>query len=298
MNNGMFWDKGIMLVTGCKKVSLGCANCWSEKQHAIRSRQKNEKMRKLYNSELLSDGKFNGKVQFNLYLLKKAAKVRKPHVYAIWNDLYHEGITDYDRDLAIEYMFEAEHHTWIIVTKRPENAVRFHLEHPVSEGQSFPENIWHIVTAENQEMADKRIPHLLRIPGKRGLLLESMLGPVDLTNHRVCDQCGGAPYNPYLPEDWRWSDWKCLRHYDPYGGCDGTLHHDIHQVILGGETGHGARPINPEWVRSVRDQCEAAGVPFYFKGWGQYKGPSDWKIPADRILDGREHNDLAWRTNH
>ncbi|MFA5340255.1 MAG: DUF5131 family protein [Clostridia bacterium] len=87
----------------------------------------------------------------------------------------------------------------------------------------------------------------------------------------------------------------------------------ISLVILGGETGAGARPLHPDWVRSVRDQCAAAGVPFFFKQWGEWWGDRKLitrtkqsvimgdtvmhrvgKINAGRILDGRTHDDLPW----
>jgi len=91
----------------------------------------------------------------------------------------------------------------------------------------------------------------------------------------------------------------------------------IDAVILGGETGPGARPMHPDWVRSVRDQCQDAGVPFYFKGWGEWAPistvdgtqilPFGDYLPETgfgykrnrekhRLLDGEEHNDLPWRT--
>lgn len=58
---------------------------------------------------------------------------------------------------------------------------------------------------------------------------------------------------------------------------------------MGGETGHGARPMHPGWVRSLRDQCVSAGVPFFFKKWSAYKGHGDWELPApgSRLLDGK-----------
>jgi len=88
----------------------------------------------------------------------------------------------------------------------------------------------------------------------------------------------------------------------------------IDAVILGGETGPGARPLHPDWVRSVRDQCAAAEVPFFFKGWGKHipsktdlmePGSSEYSkdvfpttfrgLKAGRLLDGRTHDDLPWR---
>jgi protein gp37 len=64
----------------------------------------------------------------------------------------------------------------------------------------------------------------------------------------------------------------------------------IHWAIVGGESGHGARPLHPEWVRSIRDQCQARGVPFFFKQWGGVR-----KGKAGRVLDGRTHDDAPPR---
>ena len=294
VNNGIFWEKGIKLVTGCTPVSPGCKNCWSEKMEA------RFHTNPCY-AGLTEGGKFNGRVRFNWHLLRRGIRIKEPTVFAIWNDFYHLGVTDYDRDLAIEYMYEAKRHTWLIVTKRPALAALFHANHPVEKPQSFPDNIWHIITVENLDMADKRIPYALKIPGKRGLLIEPMLGPVDLERHldRVrCKKCPwtGTPEEATVPtggDDYEGMCPLCFAGEDDLENyLDGDL---IHTVICGGETGTGARPINPDWARSVRDQCRAAGVPFFFKAWGSYKGPYDWKIPAGRLLDGVEHNDLAWK---
>jgi protein gp37 len=268
--NDKFWDKGIMLITGCKKVSTGCKECWSEKQHVIRSGQKNEKIRNLYNPDLLSDGKFNGKVQFNLYLLEKAAKVKKPHVYAIWNDLYHEGLTLEQQLRAFNIMARSPQHTFLIVTKRPENAVRFAghwglLPDPVTgftgSGEVIPDNTWHIVTVENQNQANKRIPDALKIPGKRGIIIEPMLGAVDLTDMEI---------RPGEFIDSLYIDSELIEDDDEFHGAT------IHQVILGPENGTGKRPFNPEWADSVKAQCEATGVPFYRKDTAE--GKLAWRV--------------------
>lgn len=132
-------------------------------------------------------------------------------------------------------------HTFLLLTKRPEQ-MRCFQEAFVHVSRGIPRNIWLGVTICNQEEAIDKIPTLLDTPAsKRFLSVEPMLGPVDLTR--------------FLPG----LDW----------------------VICGGETGNGARPMHPDWVRSLRDQCVEAGVPFYFKGWGCTK-----KTPA--LLDGRE----------
>lgn len=133
------------------------------------------------------------------------------------------------------------------------------------------ENVWHGVTVEDQKRADARIPYLLHVPGKHFLSIEPMLGPIDLSAYLL----------------------------------------GIDAVILGGETGKDARPLQRDWVRAVRDQCAAAGVPFFFKAWGEYA--PNWsndddgqEIPgslwmdrmgkrlAGRTLDGVLHNALPW----
>jgi protein gp37 len=96
----------------------------------------------------------------------------------------------------------------------------------------WPENAWAGTTVENQEMAAARIPMLSAMPAKvRFLSMEPLQGPVDLS---------------FWPDD------------------------AVQWVIVGGESGHGARPMHPNWARSLRDQCQAAGVAFFFKQWGEY----------------------------
>lgn len=293
--SGKFWDRGPIVVTGCTKVSPGCKNCWSEKAHVMRQG------RPAWPSDCLTDGKFNGKVHFRLDALREAVKGRKPRVIAIWNDLYHEGVTDEQIADAIGLMRYHTNNIFLIVTKRPKRAALYW-----GKTQEISPHIWHLVTVENQAMADKRIPDALKIPGKRGLLIEPMLGPICF--HRKV---------------WLKNHYQCLYCNEPWFNCEGkpTLE-GIHQVICGGETGSGARTMHPDWALSIRDQCQAAGVPFYFKAWGQHlplsqvspkehmrwlphnkpsetvDGEAFYKVgtgKAGRLLDGREHNDLAWR---
>jgi protein gp37 len=253
-----FWDKGVQVVDGCTKVSAGCKNCWSEAMTA-----RFQRVPEVIKCEPGGKRVFNGKVCFNLHLLEQAAKVKKPTVFAIWNDLYHEGVTDRQIMDALQLMYNGNHgflyhgtpHTFLIVTKRPERAARFFEAHKLTKGIAPIDHIWHIVTCENQEQADKRIPHLIRIPGKRGIIIEPMLGAVELKfigcpicgkseqtwfpNYTFCKACGSQVKSP------------------PELG--------IHQVILGPENGAGKRPFDPAWAESVKAQCEDVGVPFYRK---------------------------------
>jgi protein gp37 len=113
-----------------------------------------------------------------------------------------------------------------------------------------PPNVWLGATVVNQDEADRDIPKLLRVPARiRFLSIEPMLGPVDLRGYIGAGR-------------------------QPWGWC-----HGLSWVIAGGESGSKARPMHPDWVRSLRDQCAAAGVPFLFKQWGEWV-PAD-SCPAD-----------------
>ena len=127
-------------------------------------------------------------------------------------------------------------------------------------------NVWLGVTVEDQERADQRIPILLETPAAiRWLSCEPLLGPVDLdaTGMDVTGTSGLESRPPAV-------DW----------------------VVAGGESGPGARPMHPDWARSLRDQCEAAGVPYLFKQWGEHDstGKRVGKKRAGRLLDGVQHD--------
>ena len=247
---GKFWTDGPMVVTGCTKVSPGCKNCWSEQAHVMRSKGPNAHV---WPTDCLTDGRFNGKVHFNLKALERAVKGKKPKVICLWNDPYHEDITlsqMTEIHQVIANKFNA-HHTFLLITKRIEAAADYCSGvSALSGGISLPGNIIHIATMENQEMVDKRMPHLLRIPGKRGIIIEPMLGPVELAYSfvRNCPELPGCEKDCVVEQ--------CMGKY-------------IHQVILGPENGKGKRPFEEEWAESVKAQCERAGIPFYRKDRGE-----------------------------
>jgi len=120
--------------------------------------------------------------------------------------------------------------------------------------ETLPPHIWLGVSVENQDYVG-RIEHLQQTPAKvRFLSVEPLLGPVDLSSNLK----------------------------------------DIHWVIVGGESGPGARPMDPEWARAVRTQCEKHNVAFFFKQWGAYNAEGDrvGKKLAGRVLDGRTWNEM------
>lgn len=296
-----YWDRALTLVEGCTPCSPGCDHCWSASAAHIRSHQKNPKIRARYEGlTVIKDGgpTFNGTVRVRPDLLDIPLRRKKPAVYCIWNDLFHEKVPDEFRVQTYEVMAKCEQHTFLILTKRASEMSRFW----VTEHSKFNSagNAWHGLTVCNQEEADAKIPAFLRVPGKKFLSIEPMLGPVEI------DWC--FPLFDHRPE---YAYWQAFRPQD--GKKAIKMRDGIDAVTLGGETGPGARPIHPDWARRVRDDCAAAGVPFLLKQMGEYElsdtvkswtkehgeGPHYYKVGrkrAGRLLDGREHNDMPWRT--
>jgi len=142
-----------------------------------------------------------------------------------------------------------------------------------------PANVWIGSTVVNQEEADRDVPKLLQVPARvRFLSIEPMLGPIDI---RFAFSDAGVIRCP-----------RCMFGTNrlDHGPCpnDGeTLRNDpgVHWIICGGESGPSARPMHPEWARSLRDQCKAAGVPFLFKQWGEWSPVEDIDDNADGTVN-------------
>jgi protein gp37 len=131
-------------------------------------------------------------------------------------------------------------------------------------------NVWLGTTCEDQRAADERIPHLLATPAAvRFVSVEPMIGPVDLTDITI-----GAEH------------WDALSMHEAHEADSDGPGTRLDWVIVGGESGQGARLMDPQWARDVRDQCAAAGVSYFFKQWGGHP-----KIKT-RLLDGAEHNEM------
>lgn len=143
-------------------------------------------------------------------------------------------------------------------------------------------NVWLGTSVEDQAAADERIPHLLKCPAAvRFLSCEPLLGLVDLSNKwfwASCSQCDGAGV---VGDDDPQNEEDCSR-CGGYGLSDDALD-EIHWVIAGGESGPEARPMHPDWARSLRDQCMYAKVPFFFKQWGAFAHGSGGR-PAESVV--------------
>lgn len=290
---------------GCSRVSEGCRNCYAEKV-AYRFSGPGQPYEGLVRIGAAGERKaeWNGEVRLvEKHLLDPlrwkridVAPAHPPHG-TIWrprkifvnsmSDLFHPNVPDEWIDLIFGVMAHAPQHIFQILTKRPERMLHWAnakeremrvydalvdsnladerqndrlicraqdriLKYDTEYGRYFDckwplPNVWLGVSVENQKAADERIPLLLQTPAAvRFLSVEPMLGPVDLGRFLFAD-----PTRP------------------------GRRLNQLHWAIVGGESGPGARPMHPEWARSLRDQCSAAGVAFFFKQWGEYvpEGP-------------------------
>ena len=173
------------------------------------------------------------------------------------------------------------HLDYLLLTKRPENIQRLWPFGPEFTGPGEAEwpNLWLGASVEDQASADARLDHLIGIDARvRFVSYEPALGRVDF--RRWIDRRWPAGEQPACGHDAS----RSCSHIDSCfeaGQCDGPF---LDWIICGGESGPGARPMHPDYARSARDQCEAAGVPFLFKQWG------DWavrtQVHAERRLVG------------
>lgn len=164
------------------------------------------------------------------------------------SDLFHEAFTEEQIDAVFNVFAAAPQHTYMVLTKRPERAKEFvGVVHP---------NLWLGVTVEDQRRADERIPILLDTPAAvRFISIEPMLGPVNLT---MCSIADGRTIDAL-------QSYEAIRRADGVWDNRPVSRPSLDWVILGGETGPGARPMQPEWALDLYRQCKAAGVPFFFK---------------------------------
>lgn len=265
-------DKVWNPVTGCTKISPGCQNCYAERM-AKRLRGR---------CGYPADDPF--KVTLHPDRLDQPLHWKKPSKIFVCSmgDLFHLNIRYKWLSKLWKIMSACQEHVFIILTKRPERMLTFVDEYK-AEMNFYNEqhsNLWLGVTAENQEQADKRIPILLQIQATvRFVSIEPMLGTINLDNYLykyfcvACGWKGKKPHTEVVSNGVKRID--C--HYCPE--CNTAIEGDgnvikqptLDWVIVGGETGPKARPMHPDWARSVRDQCVAARVPFWFKQWGEWR---------------------------
>jgi protein gp37 len=238
-------------ITGCTPVSEGCQNCY-----ARRGAQRLRGRFGYPEDEPFRPGNWRGDYvapSKGYPVIEDPLHWREPRVVFVCSmgDLFHEDVAFGDQYAVFDAMRVAKQHTFLILTKRPERMEEFVDTWSLAHDWPLP-NVWLGITAENQRRADERIPILLSIPATVHFVsCEPLLGPIDLARW--------LPRNPPLFSD---------RNQGKLG-----IPYKLDWVIVGGETGPNARPMHPDWARLLRDQCKAAGVPFFFKQWGEWLSP-------------------------
>lgn len=238
--------------------------------------------------EKTAGGQINwtGKINLSDNDLYKPLKLKKPAMIFVnsQSDLFHENIPFDFVDKVFAIMGRCQHHIFQVLTKRPDRMLEYYNSNPyhrilnyayqlnlpkwlsLGSGIDKPnfngnwgwKHVWLGVSVEDQEAADKRIPLLLQLPAAvRFLSCEPLLEPVRLD--RLSRKVGEMTLYD-----------NCLTGFNDHE-LSGSFGNKIDWVIVGGESGNNARPMNPHWVRAIRDQCLKNGVPFFFKQWGEWR---------------------------
>lgn len=255
MANPIGWcDDTWVPYTGCDKVSPGCENCYALTMSNRLAHMPATK--KFYGDavEKTKSGKINwtGQLTANLSQVGKPLGTKKPTIFFVssMSDIFHKDMTFEMIDDLYDIMNRCPQHTFKVLTKR--SAEMFLYYEWKKQGKGYKFETWPLpnvqlgVSAENQKYYDERIPRLLNCAAVvRFVSCEPLLGAIKL----------------------QLSDYVTTNS-DPVVVAVRKL---LHQVIVGGESGHGARPMNPNWARDLRDQCKSADVSFWFKQHGEYR---------------------------
>lgn len=268
---------------GCSRVSEGCRHCYAE---SVANRFKRPGMP--YEGLIAPSGQWNGKINLIHSKLREPFTWRKPRRVFVnsMSDLFHEKVPSHFIDDVFLVMAQCPEHIFQILTKRPERMREYfeggelenHLntsltiiDNPDTKPIKWPlPNVWLGVSVEDQQTADERLPDLLNCPAAiHWASVEPLLGPLDLSEYV-----------------------KSLR----WHVSDTPMESWLNWVVVGGESGCHARPMEAFWVRSLRDQCKTTHTPFFFKQWGEYMPDRKEKMirvgkkNATRFLDSVEWN--------
>lgn len=331
-------------ITGCSVVSPGCTNCYAMRLAGTRLR--NHPTRKGLTIDSKAGPVWNGEVRLNRSSLSQPLRWKAPRMIFVCahGDLFHESVPDEWIDRVFAIMALCPQHTFQVLTKRAArmreyltagttarriyelacdlviaNEIQVVLVAPGMDESFAPAgrrvyldvwpmpNVWLGVSIEDQARAEERIPFLLHTPAAiRFASAEPLLGSIDLTSictgHYFIDALRGAKYHD-APESVHGAMEPCPL---------------LDQIIVGGESGSGARPMHPDWARQLRNDCLKNGTAFFFKQWGAFRPLTDpergqacgatrigddpydrdsyvlhvGKRAAGRLLDGIEHNGM------
>jgi len=244
-------------IIGCSKVSAGCRNCYAERMANRLAHMGVEG----YDEVVAHSGKWAGKTVFVKSQLEKPLHLKKPRRIFVCSmgDLFHESVPDEWLNRVFDVIQRNPQHKFILLTKRPRRMADY-INHVfaarVFDLPFWLTNVWAGVTVESQDCL-WRVKELGRLlTAVRFVSVEPMLGPVRFSR-------------PLIPRGI----------YGQSSVSYSTLFNNIDWVICGGESGPGARLMHPDWARDLRDECRAAGVPFFFKQWGEYCHPD--QMPED-----------------
>lgn len=279
-------------VTGCTKVSQGCKHCYAERDWSRLAHLP------AYQGRAFTD------VACHPDRLDQPLRWAKPRRIFVnsMSDLFHEDVADEFIDEVFAVMSLTPRHEFQILTKRPDRMRAYmrridaspllldiarrvisNTRGIVSFRYDFAwplPHVWLGVSVEDQAAADQRIPLLLQtLAAVRWISAEPLLGPIEL--HALPHLHGYG--SPHCSECGYPVTIDALNGYTACGpsACDGPRVATLDWVVVGGESGPKARPMHPDWARSLRDQCAAAGVPFVFKQWGE------WSPQGDTLLHGK-----------
>ncbi len=273
---------------GCSRVSPGCKGCYAERV-AMRFSgpgQPYEGLVRMINGAPTWTGEM--RLAENMLELPLTWKKGRMVFVDSMSDLFHVGVPFEYVDRVFAMMAMCPQHRFQVLTKRPERMLEYITSrtaqriHEAAKGQlgydnpkrrainDWPlPNVWLGVSAEDQITANERVPLLLATPAAvRWVSAEPLLGNVSLTRIKI----GQGWYDAL-------SGWR--DNCPDWGGRENLLN----WVVAGGESGPKARPSHPDWYRSLRDQCAAAGVPFLFKQWGEW-APGEVYPIAEGARDG------------
>ncbi|MEP9389615.1 phage Gp37/Gp68 family protein [Mesorhizobium sp. KR9-304] len=303
-------------LAGCTILTPGCTNCYAMKMaariEAINAAAGRETHYAGTTRKVKGKAIWTGKVALAPeHILTAPLRWKSPRTVFVnsMSDLFHEDVPDEWIDRVFAVMALCPQHTFQVLTKRSArmraylSAARAHpvglaaleltlasmtrdpnskvgegivLQGDIAHLQVWPlSNAWLGVSAEDQRRADERIPDLLATPAAiRFVSAEPLLGPIDFGFgvHHHPDNVDSPELQTLV---------RTARSH--LAQESGTAILDW--VIVGGESGQGARPMHPAWALSIRDQCAAAGVPFFFKQWGEHLGGY-----------GNDHGDGVWFT--
>jgi protein gp37 len=247
-------------VTGCTPISEGCKNCYAKRMSKRLAGRfgypKNEPF----------------KVTIHPDKLKQPSQWKKPKRIFVCSmgDLFHDDVPFEYIEHVFRIMLDSPKHIFQVLTKRPRRAKLFlnpQIRSDVFKHWPFP-NVYYGVSVEDQPAADERISLLLQTPAsKRFISIEPMLGPISLNLATVCDRNCNEYQEAWCPG----TTGKCICQVD------------LDLVICGAETGPGKRPMDLDWARSIRDQCQEANVPFFFKKDSKGNRELDGKLWEEMI---------------